>query len=596
VTAPPPNRNYAFAGALADELARCGVQHVCICPGSRSTPLALALGEHAAIEAHTHIDERAAGFFALGLSKSTRSPVALVCTSGTAAANFLPAVVEASYTGVPLLVLTADRPPELREWGAGQTIDQQRLYGNHVRWFAEVAVPDAGIAMLRYARALACRSVDAATGRAGGPVHLNLPFREPLDPCEVATDIAATPTGSARDGRPGAEPYTRVQHALAAPTPGDTARLAERMRNAKRGIVAVGPLEAGPDAAPAIAELAARLGWPLLAEPASQLRCGPHTARGLVVATADLLLRDAGFGNAHAPDFVLRFGTAPTSKAFRLWLERHEPGDLVLVDPERRFHDPSHLATEILCVDEVALCEHLCRRLPEPPPGPEGWREAFRRADVAIGRVLEAELAEDRLLEPRVVLELARVLPARTRLLVSNSMPIRDVDAFWPASETALRVFTHRGANGIDGLVSSAAGIAMDANGGPVVLLTGDLAFLHDVSGLVAAKRLRVPLAIVVLDNDGGGIFSQLPVARSAEPESFDAFFCTPHAGDLEALATGVGARATRVSSCAHFHTAMKDALSSNGLSVVIVPVDRDGGIEQRQAIVGRIADAVAHR
>jgi 2-succinyl-5-enolpyruvyl-6-hydroxy-3-cyclohexene-1-carboxylate synthase len=592
VTPPPPNRNYAFAGALADELARCGVRHVCICPGSRSTPLALALGEHSAIEAHTHLDERAAGFFALGLAKASRSPVALVCTSGTASANFLPAVVEASYTGIPLLVLTADRPPELRGWGAGQTIDQQRLYGSHVRWFAEVAVPHAGAAMLRYARALACRSVDAALARPSGPVHLNLPFREPLDPREVAEDIAATTAGNARDGRPGQTPYTSIRHALAAPTPGDTARLAERMRAAQRGVIAVGPLESGPDAAPAIAELAARLGWPLLAEPASQLRCGPHVADGHVVATADLLLRDPGFAEAHAPDFVLRFGGSPTSKAFRLWIERHAPEDLVLVDPDRRFHDPSHLASEILCVDDVALCEHLRRRLPELTPGPERWRESFRRADTAARRVLDAALTEDRMLEPRVVRELASILPANTRLLVSNSMPIRDVDAFWPATETALRVFSHRGANGIDGLVSSAAGIAMDGSDWPVVLLTGDLAFLHDVSGLVTAKRLEASLTIVVLDNDGGGIFSQLPVARSGKPESFEAFFRTPHSGDLEALAAGVGARATRVSSCLHFHTAMKDALASDGLSVVIAPVDRDGSLEQWQTIVRDIAEA----
>ncbi|MDH3519621.1 MAG: 2-succinyl-5-enolpyruvyl-6-hydroxy-3-cyclohexene-1-carboxylic-acid synthase [Myxococcales bacterium] len=591
-----PNRNWAFCRALFEELARAGVRHVCVCPGSRSAPLAACASGHEALRCWSLLDERSAGFFALGLAKASRAPVALLCTSGTAAANFHPAVIEASYARVPLLVLTADRPAELRDWGAGQSIDQLRLFGPHVRWFAEVAAPEASGALLRYARALACRAVDAARAAPPGPVHLNFPLREPLDPRPVAGDVpedlGARDPLAAR-GR-GEQPYTTVTRGAPTATQEQVAELAERMASCARGAIACGPLDADAALVERVARLAQRLGWPLLAEPTSQLRCGPHVGAAPVVAHADLLLRDDAFAAAHAPDFVLQLGLAPTSKAYRLWLERQPPRELVRIDPDAGWNDPSHLTSQLLCAEPNALCDALLAQLPARGASP--WLESFLDADRRAARAVEQLLqADDALLEARAVRELAACLPDDTVLYVSNSMPVRDLDAFLPASARRLRVLCNRGANGIDGMISSALGAAA-ANPGPVVLLTGDLALLHDCAALLAAQRLALPLVIVVLDNDGGGIFSFLPVARFGAAVSFETHFRTPHGIDLEPLCRAMGAAFARASSWEHLRAALKDALTTPRVSVLAVPVDRDRNIAQFHALEAAVAAALGAR
>ncbi|HEY5658395.1 MAG TPA: 2-succinyl-5-enolpyruvyl-6-hydroxy-3-cyclohexene-1-carboxylic-acid synthase [Myxococcota bacterium] len=588
------NRNWAFCQAFFDELARAGVLHVCVCPGSRSAPLAAVAARHEGLLCWSHLDERSAGFFALGLAKASRAPVALICTSGTAAANFLPAVIEAWHAHVPLLVLTADRPAELRGWGAGQTIDQVGLYGSHVRWFAEAALPEATGSLLRYARALACRAVDCATASPAGPVHLNFPLREPLDPRAVPGDVAAdlaTRDPLASDGR-GARAYVRVQRGEARVAAEQAAALAQRMAACERGVVACGPLDATPELAARIAALAQRLAWPLLAEPTSQLRCGPHVGTAPVVATADLLLRDERFAARCAPDFVLQLGATPTSKAYRLWLERRPPHALVLVDPHGAWSDPSHLASELLCADPQALCEALLERLEARPASP--WLEAFLDADRRAARALERQLlADHELLEARAVRELAAALPDGALLYVSNSTPVRDLDAFLPASPRRLRVLCNRGANGIDGMISSALGAAA-AQDAPVVLLTGDLALLHDCGALLAARRHELPLAIVVLDNDGGGIFSFLPIGEFGDAVAFEEYFRTPHRTDLEPLCRGMGADFTWATSWEHLRAALKDGLSAPGVSVVGLRVDRDRNVAQFRALEAAVREALA--
>jgi 2-succinyl-5-enolpyruvyl-6-hydroxy-3-cyclohexene-1-carboxylate synthase len=430
------NHAHAFAGALFEELARAGVRHVCVSPGSRSTPLVAAAVEQPGLRCWSHLDERSSAFFALGLAKATRAPVALICTSGTAAANFHPAVIEAHHARVALLVLTADRPPELREWGAGQTIDQLRLYGSAVRWFAEAPVPEGGEAALRHARALACRAVAVAKGRPAGPVHLNLPFREPLEP---GAERAAGLEPLASDGR-GEAPYTQAETSPAAPAPELGATLAKLLRASERGVVACGPLDATPAAAWAIAKLAAALGWPLLAEPTSQLRRGPYLKGAPVVATADLFLRDEATAARLAPDCVLRFGDTPTSKPFRLWLEQHRPQDLLLVDPDAVWHDPSHLASSVLRADPEALCDVLLPHLGERPAPLSPWLRDFLEVERRTRATLEAMLGDEAsLLEPRAVRELGEALPDGALLYVSNSMPVRDLDAFLAPARRAPR-------------------------------------------------------------------------------------------------------------------------------------------------------------
>jgi 2-succinyl-5-enolpyruvyl-6-hydroxy-3-cyclohexene-1-carboxylate synthase len=590
-----PNRSHAFARALLQELARAGLRQVCICPGSRSTPLVAAAAAEPALRCWSHLDERSAGFFALGLAKAAREPVALVCTSGTAAANFLPSVVEAHHAGVPLLLLTADRPPELREWGAGQTIDQLRLYGGCVRWFAEVPLPEAGGAMLRYARALACRALAECRGAPAGPVHLNLPFREPLEPAAVAGDVPADL--AARDalaafGR-AAGPYTQASRPAPAPGEAEVAALARLARECPRGVLAAGPQDAGPELGAAVARFARAAGWPVLADPCSQLRCGPHLPDAPVLAASDLWLRDERFAARAAPELVLRLGAAPTSKAFRLWLERHPPRHLLWLGLEAGWSDPSHLLSQHWRVDPAQLLGAAAERL-APRREDGGWLRALEAAERVAQAALEAELAaEPALLEPRAVRELGLALPEGALLTVSNSMPVRDLDAFLPSSPRALRVLANRGACGIDGMVSSALGAAA-AGAGPAALLTGDLAFLHDAGGLLAARRHGIPLAITVLNNDGGGIFSYLPVAEHAREVAFEEHFRTPHGLDLGPVARAFGAGYARVASPEHYRTALKEALAAPRTTVLEVPVDRDRSVAHHREIAAAVSAALA--
>ena len=592
-----PNRSYAFTTAFFEELARAGVRDVCLCPGSRSTPLAVATAQQPELRCWTHIDERSAAFFALGLAKARRAPVALVCTSGTAAANFLPAVVEAHYAAVPLLLLTADRPPELRDRGAGQTIDQLHLYGRHVRWFAEAALPSADGEMLRYARALASRIVGVAKRRPAGPVHLNLPFRKPLEPQSVPGDVA--PDLRERDplaavGRDEG-PFTDVIEPLAVPPPAAVASIAELMRAHRRGVIACGPIDAQPGLAAAVSGLARRTGWPVLAEPTAQLRCGPHTADAAIIATSDLFLRDETFAADHAPDVVLRIGATPTSTSQRRWIERHAPPHLLLIDPEHAWNDPSQLASQVLAVDPTRFCLDVSGELDSGRiAAGNPWLEAFVDADRRASAAIEAVLAgDDGLLEPRAVREIAAALPDDALLYVSNSMPVRDLDAFLPVSTRPLRVLCNRGANGIDGMISSALGAAA-ANCGHVVLLTGDLAFAHDLGGLMAARRHGLSATMVVFNNDGGGIFSYLPIAEYADEVDFEANFRTPLGIDFEPATATFGVHFTRVASWAHFRAALKESADTAATSVIEVPIDRDRSVSHHRAIESAVGAAIA--
>jgi len=590
-----PNGNLAFAAALFEEFERAGVCHVCVCPGSRSAPLAVAVARSAGLRAWTHIDERAAAFFALGVAKATRAPVALVCTSGTAAANFLPAVVEAYYARVPLLILTADRPPELRDCGAPQTIDQVRIYGSHVRWFVETALPESGEASLRYARSLASRAVAEATGATPGPVHLNLPFREPLDPRVAPRDVAAPDATLALRGR-APQGYTRSRFEVAAPSPDAVADLVGIARQCARGVIACGPLDLDDGAVDAVARLGAATGWPILAEPTAQLRSGAHVGIARLIARSDLLLRDTAFAAANAPDVVLRLGPMPTAKAFRNWVERVPPAHFIVVDSGAGWEDPSHLASWIVRADPAALAERVTLRLGASLASRSdgSWLAGWTAAECAAQRALDRELASaTRMGVPALVDTLAGALPDDALLYVASSMAVRDVDLFWPLSSRRLRVLCNRGANGIDGLLSSALGAAA-VHPGRCVLLTGDLAFLHDAGGLLAAHRHRLDLTIVVVNDDGGGIFSLLPIAEFGEAAGFETFFRMPHGLDLAGIARAFGARTARVESVAALRAALAHTDATPQLRVIEVPLDRALDIVARRRLEAAVGTAVA--
>jgi 2-succinyl-5-enolpyruvyl-6-hydroxy-3-cyclohexene-1-carboxylate synthase len=557
--------------AFADELARSGVRHACTSPGSRSTPLVLALARDGRIATHSHIDERCAAFFALGVAKATGEPVAITCTSGTAAANFAPAVVEAHEAGVPLLVLTADRPPELREVGAGQAIDQLKLYGSAVRRFFDVGTHDASAEP--WMRALACRAVHAARGAGGrpGPVHLNFALREPL--------VAPTDLPPGRGGRADGGPWLVRRCAPAVPGEEQLAAYAGWVRSNPRGLVVAGRAERGqPRLAAALARFAAAAGWPLLADPLSWARRG-----SCAVAHYDALLRCEPFAAAHAPTGVLRAGDLPTSKPLRAWLATLEEAEQVAFDPEGVWHDPDATLATVLGADPAATLEALAERV---EPGDGAWLESWMNADASAAAAIDEVLA-DGLGEPRVARELGALLPADATLFVASSMPVRDVETFFAVRADPPRVLAHRGANGIDGTVSGAFGAAA-AGAGPVVLLIGDVALAHDIGGLLAARRLGLALTIVLIDNDGGGIFEFLPVAEAEDV--FEEHVATATGLDAREIAALFGADYTAPRDPGELATALTAALAATTTTILHVRTDRKANVVEHRNVWERVA------
>ena len=583
----PTNATYAPIEALVDEIARCGVEHAVASPGSRNAPVLLGLAREARIRTWSVLDERSAGFMALGIAKATGRPVVVTCTSGTAAANLLPAVVEAREARVPLIVLTADRPPELREVGAGQSIDQIKLFGPYAKWFVEVGNHPPGRASAVHHRALACRAWATATGGRPGPVHLNLPLREPLAP--VIEELDASDWEGRRDGRP----WVEVAESPSALDEGALGELARTLSSAARGAIVCGPTaSAGPHAeaelAAAAAELAAVTGWPLLAEPTGGARCGEHD-RSNVIAHYDVPLRGPRWAGAHRPDLVLRIGDTPTSKPLRAWLA--EASEHVVIDPHAVWHEPTRVADRVLVADPAATCRALAYALAAPrgagdapaPPGrePSSWLEDWRRADALVPRALAA-LPDP--LEPKAHVAFLEALPPGASAWISSSMPIRDVEAYLPALERPLRLLANRGANGIDGVVSSALGAAAAARG-HAYLVTGELALLHDVGALVAARRLGLSLTILCVNNGGGGIFDFLPVAAHADPGAYEELVATPSGVDLERLAHGLGFPHTLA------RTPAEVAAAATEPGLIEVRTNRADNVALHRELVRRVVD-----
>lgn len=578
----PDQAAFAYVGAFVNELSRGGVHHVCICPGSRSTPLALTIANDPSLKTWMHIDERSGAFFALGLARALGEPVALLCTSGTAAANFLPAVVEAKSAGVPLLVLTADRPPELRDIGAAQTIDQNRLYGAHVKWFVEVALPDATPGMLRYARTLAARAISTAMTTPAGPVHLNFPFREPLVPMPIEP-LAGLSEEDALGwtGKPDGAPWVSVAHSTHAVDDEAVDALAQRLRRAERPLIVCGPQHDTALALP-LAKLAASLGAPLLVDPLSQLRWGTHD-RSSLIDRYDAALRHDATAAGLEPDLVVRIGGVPTSKALGQYLQRHESAYHVVVDAAR-WPDPLMLADEMIHSDPRHLCEDLIAVLGEggEPPRRSRWLNRWKAADTATCRALNdysASLTEP--FEGRSLTDVVACLPDGATLVVSSSMPVRDLDAFATGDDRQIRVLSNRGANGIDGVVSTALGAAAASairNGGPLVLVIGDLAMYHDMNGLMAARLHALDATIVVLNNDGGGIFSFLPQASQAT--HFEELWGTPHGLTFAPVADLYGAEYHDASDSDSLRRSVTAGIAASGLHIVEQRTDRARNVE----------------
>jgi 2-succinyl-5-enolpyruvyl-6-hydroxy-3-cyclohexene-1-carboxylate synthase len=553
---------YLLLRAFCDELARCGLEHACTSPGSRNTPIVLSLARQPQIRCWSHIDERCAAFFALGAAKASGRPVAMTCTSGTAAANYAPAVIEAFHARVPLIVLTADRPPELRDVGAGQAIDQIKLYGDAVKWFCEVGVDTATADTLRWIRQLACRAYWTALQGRPGPVHLNFPLREPLI---LDGPLPEDPVPGRLDEGPWVRRATtpdKMSISVSGPPP-------------TRGVIVAGSAGRHTTLGETAARAAERLGWPLLADPLSGARHGPTA-----IATYDLLLRDPGFAERVRPELVVRVGDLPTSKPLRAWLASLHDTEQRLLDPDGAWQDPSAVVSEIDGLDPAAGLELLT--LDPPRPDPE-WLAQWTDADRAAARALTRGLDGEALSEPLTARLLAAHLPADATLVIASSMPIRDAELYFPAGEPLPRVLSNRGANGIDGTVSTAYGVAAATAGGRVILLIGDVALAHDIGGLLAARRLGLDLTIVVINNDGGGIFHFLPV--SGERDAFEEHVATPHGLDLGKAAALYGLEHT------HVHTAAQLAEAMTRPGLVEVHTDRTENL----ALHRRLADAGRH-
>ncbi|HEY2772394.1 MAG TPA: 2-succinyl-5-enolpyruvyl-6-hydroxy-3-cyclohexene-1-carboxylic-acid synthase [Solirubrobacteraceae bacterium] len=554
---------YMLLRAFCDELARCGMEHACTSPGSRSTPLVLSLVREPRIRCWSHIDERCSGFFALGAAKATAAPVAVTCTSGTAAANLVPAVIEAHEARVPLIVLTADRPPELREVGAGQTIDQIKLYGGAVKWFFEVGVHDATPQNLRWFRALACRAYLTASQGRPGPVHLNFPLREPL---VLDGPLPEDPTGTP-DGSPWISIRTETPHG--APPPPLPAR----------GIVVAGRHERDRDLGLSVARFAERAGYPLFADPLSGARHGPAA-----IARYDLLLRDDELVGQFPPELILRVGDLPTSKPLRQWLDRHARVRQIALDPENAWQDPASVVAEIVVADPRATLDAWA---PDRPPDPD-WLARWRDADDAADAAIASELSAGELSEPLVAARLGEWLGPDAALFVASSMPIRDVELYFPAAPAAPRVLSNRGANGIDGTVSSAFGVAA-AQTAPVVLLIGDVALAHDIGGLLAARRLKLALTIVLLNNDGGGIFHFLPVA--GEGDAFEEHVATPHGLEFAHAAALYGLEHRRVDTAGGLEAAVRESVAANDATRIIeVHTDREANLVLHRRLAAEVS------
>jgi 2-succinyl-5-enolpyruvyl-6-hydroxy-3-cyclohexene-1-carboxylate synthase len=582
----PATDTYLLLRAFVDELARCGMRAACTSPGSRCAPLVLTLAREQRLHCYSHIDERCSGFFALGLAKASGLPVAVTCTSGTAAAELAPAAIEAFQARVPLLLLTADRPPELRENGAGQAIDQLKLFGDAAKWFFEVGTHDASPERLRWIRTLACRAYNTALEGRPGMVHLNFPLREPL---VIDGELPQDPTG-----RPGGRPHVRRSPAIAdAATNNDreTQHLQKLVAQAKRGVVVAGRHERSTPLGEAAAAFCEASGFPLLADPLSGARRGTAA-----IAHYDALLRDDAFASGVVPDLVIRVGDLPVSKPLRTWLAGLGEILQVALDPEGAWQDPASILTESLALEPAGALAEVTASQPVTDTAATdtdwlaGWRASDEQAAEAILGALDPRKG---LSEPAIAAELGTLLPAEATLFVASSMPVREIETFWPARDDPPRVLCNRGANGIDGIVSSAFGAAASADG-PVVLLIGDVALAHDIGGLLAAERLELKLTIVLIDNGGGGIFDFLPISHApmaAEHGIYARHIATPTGLDFERAAALYGLTHERVETIPAFRAALEQAFSPQvGSAIVEVLTDRARNVELHRQIWADIA------
>jgi 2-succinyl-5-enolpyruvyl-6-hydroxy-3-cyclohexene-1-carboxylate synthase len=561
--------NYLFS--FIDGLIQGGVRHAVISPGSRSTPLAMLLAERSQIETHVIVDERSAAFFALGIAKMSQAPVALLCTSGTAAANYYPAIIEAKYARVPLIVLTADRPHELREIGAPQAIDQLSLYGKHVKWHVDLALPEGSETMKRYAQATAVRAVTESVQSPKGPVHINVPLREPLIPhLEQQVDKLIPPM--------------KIHTGMLSMSVAQADELASMLEQKQKGLIICGPLD-DPSCAESIVRFGKKVGFPILADPLSQLR-SQSSMHEEIIDCYDTFLRNEEVKKTYQPDIVIRFGAMPVSKALLLYLQEQKDAYHLVVDGGAGYRNPNFLMTEMIYCEERIFCETMTERVKIHPNFE--WLNQWIQLNALTKGKLQSFSTEE-LNEGELVLRMSRLLPEESLLFVGNSMPIRDVDTFFHQVPKNIRILANRGANGIDGVVSSALGASLYAK--QAYLLIGDLSFFHDLTGLFIAKAYHLPLTVVLVNNNGGGIFSFLPQAKY--PKHFEQLFGTPLHLSFEYLAHLYEGEYHLIHDWNHFEQELSKT-NQQGLRILEVQTNRESNAAIHRQLWANVSEILS--
>jgi 2-succinyl-5-enolpyruvyl-6-hydroxy-3-cyclohexene-1-carboxylate synthase len=570
-----------YIGAFVDELSRADLEHVVISPGSRSTPMAILFAEHPNIKVWLNIDERSAGYFALGIAKATKKTVAVLCTSGTAAANYFPAIVEARESRVPLLVLTADRPHELRDVGAPQAIDQINIYGKYAKWFNEMALPESTPNMIAYVRTTAERAISTALSSPSGPVHLNFPFREPLIPNLDKQDLFTI-------GERNEKQYVKVHNGSQHLSDNVVTELAKELKEVKRGLIVCGPIDEPSLILPVLA-LANALNFPILADPLSQFRSGDH-GKELIIDSYDAILKSEMVADTFAPDVIVRFGAMPVSKPYLLYLKKHTQCRQIVIENRDVWREPTLMADEIIFADPVLFAQALHHSLAHIEPNSEGsWTKDWVEMNRIVHHVIESNLSQPAINEGRVFTELEKILPQNAILFVGNSMPVRDLDTFFTSNVLHTRTMANRGANGIDGVVSTALGVSAVSE--PVVLVIGDVSFYHDLNGLLAAKQYGLNITIILVNNDGGGIFSFLP--QSKHPKHFEALFGTPLGIDFRNVVEMYKGTFKTVDAAVDFASAFKEAIVEDGLSVVEVLSNREQNVNDHRSFAEEVKESI---
>ncbi|EKU97617.1 2-succinyl-5-enolpyruvyl-6-hydroxy-3-cyclohexene-1-carboxylate synthase [Leptolyngbya sp. PCC 7375] len=581
------NTNTLWASVIVETLSRLGLTTAIICPGSRSTLLTVALVRHPKIETLPILDERSASFFALGRAKRSHQPVALVCTSGTAGANFYPAVIEAHESHIPLLVFTADRPPEMRACTSGQTIDQQKLFGSFINWYIEMAVPD--ISLLDYARQTMVQTWRKALSPSPGPVHINCPFRDPLAP--TANSPANSPVLQL--------PETGFFTAVSPPILGERtlqrlpSTLLQRWAKTEQGIIIAGPAqpEHAESYCQAIAQLSKTLGWPVLAEGLSPLR-NYRSFNPYLISTYDSLLRNNIVAQQLAPKQAIQLGPLPTSKVLRQWLQQHQPHTWQVtshtVNVDALHGKTQTLETSIECLGRLVTSADVPTSSQSISQYCQQWIDYEQALSQKIAHTLQTL---DSPFEGKISWILSRYLPKNTSVIIANSMPVRDIDSFWQPNDQHFQPYFSRGANGIDGTLSTAMGVANKGQNN--VLLTGDLAFLHDTNGLLNHPHLKGSLTIIIVNNQGGGIFEMLPISNFDPP--FEKYFATPQTVNISNLCAAYSIKHKLIKTWEQLVDQLKNLQINQqpNLQIIELCTDRKADAKWRKTRIASLANSI---